>query len=292
MAKSKHGPALFELYDKAQVRNQPRPAEESPPVGETPAAPSASALRQTVASLAKTISGWRGGQGSDESASSAPPLPPGPLVAVEGGRVRISLGARSGALAVFIVVLLGCGVFSSGRWLGYQVGLADGQDRERQEVQRLSNDQIAEARRSEPVSDLFDGIGQSPVSRSAEAKPVTPVLPKPVPPATPPPAAKSATWVKGATYIVVQEFRSDAGQDATRAQEYLAQQGIESAVVGSPQKGFRLIATPGFNMADASQKELGEKLKERIKNVGKQYYESGGRYKLEGYFRTLKSDSW
>ena len=98
--------------------------------------------------------------------------------------------------------------------------------------------------------------------------------------------------MKGHTYLVVQSFRGNARDDAVAAQEYLARHNIESEIFGGRDRGFRLIATSGFNRKDATQRKLSDRFRRKVQSIGSAYSKSGGRYKLEGYFATLTSNSW
>jgi hypothetical protein len=104
--------------------------------------------------------------------------------------------------------------------------------------------------------------------------------------------AASSPWVKGSTYVVVQVFRGDAREDAVRAQEYLARNNIDAEIFGSSNRGFRLIAAQGFNRDDPAQRQMADRFLQKTRAIGAAYFKSGGRYKLEGFFATLTSDSW
>lgn len=294
MPKSKRGPALFEVYGKGQSEDLlPRAEERTSFARRTPARESASAFRATLTSLARSI-----GRHSDDDDDREMPEPAegGPAVGIEGGKVHFALTSRGAGVVAFVVLVVVACIFSMGKWYGRQAGFADGQKQERISIQGAALDEIAQARQSEPIDGLFDGLGESPVTRVAAAQQEPEVEPQESSP--PEPTALTAvrksatTWVKGNTYVVVQSFRGDAGQDAVQAQEYLAQHGIETEIIGSSQRGFRLIATQGFNCKDATQQKLAERYITKIGTIGQAYFKSGGRYKLEGYFATLTRDTW
>jgi hypothetical protein len=143
------------------------------------------------------------------------------------------------------------------------------------------------------VEGLFAGVGESPVQPATELEARPGERRQGSLPLTSVRAAGGTTrWVKGNTYVVVQSFRGDARQDASRAKEFLAQHGIGAELVGGNDRGYRLIATTGFNFEDETQKKLAEQFLQKIRNVGRAYFQSGGRYKLEGYFATQTSDTW
>jgi hypothetical protein len=289
MPKSKHGPALFEVFDKGTMGEAgPRPPGWQPKARKSVVKESASAFKTTLSSLARSLGG-----SSDDPEEAAPPtagVKP-PMVAIDGGLIRIALTSRGAGVAVFALLLAACVVFATGQWVGRQAGFADGEQHGRLSVQRAAQDEIARARESEPVRDLFEGVGETPVSEGAATLAATPLesVRAEAPAAG---RAREPVWVNGNTYVVVQSFRGSARDDAVQAREYLAQHGIESEIIGRSSTGYRLIATKGFNRSDATQRKLADHFLERIRSIGKAYFDAGGRYKLEGYFATLKSDSW
>jgi len=54
----------------------------------------------------------------------------------------------------------------------------------------------------------------------------------------------------------------------------------------------QLITTQGYNRRDPTQHQMADQLLEKTRTLGAQYYAAGGGYKLEGYFKSLKSDTW
>ena len=289
MPKSKRGPALFELYAKGRSDDPPQASgKQGGASGRSPLGESASAFKATLSSLAKSIGG-----GDTPKAEADEPQPVSgrrSSVQVEGGRVHVALSSRGAGLVGFVALLLACVAFAAGQWLGRQGGLADGRKQARESMQRTAVDEIELARSSRPAEGLFEGIGTSPIVGRSKAEPVAALAAAP----TPRTAGRTVQtpWVKGHTYVVVQSFRGDARQDAIRAQEFLAQHGIETGVFGSGARGFRLIAANGFNRKDAAQRKLADRFLKKVRNIGKAYFKAGGRYKLEGYFATLKSDTW
>lgn len=284
MPKSKQSPALFELYSKGRTSGDaPEGAER------TRADEFASGFRATVASVAKTISGAGGGGEQSQSEDGASP----PTFALEHGRVRLALTSRGAGIAAFAVLLIVCVIFAAGKWFGRQSGLADGRVQAQRTIEHTAVNDIERARRSQPIEDLFTGIGASPVAGSETEKPAARVAPAPRVPLT---ATRTqpagSTWTTGRTYVVVQVFRGDAREDAVRAQDYLARNDIASEIFGSSTRGFRLIASQGFDRDDAAQREQADRFLNKVRALGTAYFKSGGRYKLEGFFATLTSDAW
>jgi hypothetical protein len=107
-----------------------------------------------------------------------------------------------------------------------------------------------------------------------------------------PPDPGKPQWIRGYTYIVAQEFSAESAGNAAKAQAFLADHGIVVAQVPYPSGAIQLIATQGYNHRDPTQKRMAEELLKKLHAVGSKYYAGGGGYKLEGYFKTLKSDRW
>jgi len=286
MPKSKQSPALFELYAKGRTGGDPYD-ELDCDVG---VAERVGGFRATVASVAKTIRSVAGPE-----AKAGADLGEGPrAIAVEGGRIHLALTSRAAGMVAFGLLAAGCLVFAAGSWVGHQSGVADGRVEAQRQLERAAVDEIDRARRTQPVEDLFANIGASPVSASDAEKPASRIAGRPqvTLTATREPAGAATPWVKGNTYVVVQCFRGDARDDAVKARDYLASQGVASAIFGSEERGFRLIASQGFNFSDDTQRKMADRFIQKIRTIGAAYFKSGGRYELKGFFATLTTDSW
>ncbi len=147
------------------------------------------------------------------------------------------------------------------------------------------------ARRSRPDTRIFDGVGTPPVRTHGENA-LSLASPDGIEAENSHPDAQmggtsSTAFVNGHTYIVVQEFRAEDGEDATDAQKFLSDRGIETTILDS--KGtykYRLITVKGFNREDPDQKRWCDEFLERIRKIGDAYTKAGGRYSLQGYQKT------
>lgn len=287
MARSKHGTALFEVYAKA-TQLDAGPVEAAPEPPPTKAKPkSVSAFRSTLQSLSRVLAS----DGASTPTQRRNTVAETSSVAIDEGRLHVTLTSRGAGVALFAALLLLTICFSAGHWMGRS---GDG------DSDRLAADDgsdmgaVETAMRTEPAADLFDGVGESPVLLSArrppsrtriEAPPVVPLAAQGV-------RERSIEWQRDLTYIVVQNFTGNARQDAVAAQEYLAENDMDTEVIGSPDRGFRLIATRGFDWSNPSERKDCEAFQRKIHNIGRTYYKNGGRYRLQGYVQTLKSESW
>jgi len=283
MPRSKNRAALFEVYSKSLPSSPP---EEPPPKASTRrrvrATQAASAFKATLNSLARVVA-------SGDRDDTGPRTRAEPVAEVGTGTIHVRLTRPMLIGGVVALLLILVGVFVAGHWWGRQSGFADGRQFARQRGGEI--DEIAEARQSTPVANLFEGVGTSPVSVPSNEEFAAPRLQAERSVAASPPA-KSTGWTKGLTYVVVQNFRGDAHDDAVQARAYLAQHGIDTKIVGRPGRGFRLISARGFDRSKPVVRRESDRFKTRIRSLGAAYHKAGGRYKLEGYFATLTSDSW
>ena len=142
---------------------------------------------------------------------------------------------------------------------------------------------IANARRQEPATHLVGTLldEASLPSQNEESRTQTGET-----------QSRSSGWIQGYTYVVAQEFGTERSEDAGRAQAYLQTQGVFTELVRFATGALQLITLQGFDLGDSTQRVLAEELKTKVRNIGRTYYATGGGYKLEGYFKTLKNQSW
>ncbi|HUU84253.1 MAG TPA: hypothetical protein VM243_12185 [Phycisphaerae bacterium] len=282
MPKPKDGPALFEIMrspgfqDKAKDSRPPDKESGSPVPGGQPA-------------------GSRKGLGATGRGSAAQPTAdpatgedrPRPWFEITGGQVRLSFTSQAMAVAIFGLALLLVAAYAAGLRVGTARGERRGYQAARLDTQAAVMDDIKAARAQPPAENLFEGLGDSPIVRRG-GESFDPGVTD-----DEPGTDNDAVWVRGYNYVVVQDFRPDAAADVEKARRYLADSGIETAVVEL--KGdwrYRLIATQGFNLGDPVQERLANDYLARIREFGKAYLEAGGRYRLEGYFKKLTADDW
>jgi len=209
-----------------------------------------------------------------------------PLIEFDGDRIRVSLTSVTSAAVLFVLL----GVLAGAFGLGHAAGWKKGERRGFQEGQAAYSTQaisdIEAARRRPPETNVIRGLLDSPPGGAASST------------ESASPAAGEAgprigsKWVRDHTYIVVQEFVSGRRADAVTAQAFLTREGIATEVVEFAGGSVRLITAQGFNRTDPTQRQLADQLLKRVHEVGQAFWSSGGGYKLDGYFKTLKSDSW
>ena len=310
MRRSRRGPALFELLEhhedgqsvsrppnrwwKRSRRSDEPPlpaakvrssAELSADSGGTPGPPSSTAMRTAISDPFPDVAAVcerRLSQESDE------------WLSLDGDRVRLRLTSLGAAGALFIValgIIIAFGMGSRrGETKGFQRGLASANV----DDAASAADEIQAVKSQKPatylISDLVAGddrpadASERDRNRTAGAKGPTPSV-----------AADGAgrtKWLRDHTYIVAQEMPASNRVQADAAQEYLRKNGIATEIVKPNDRSLFLITTQGFQHKDPAQKKQSEQILDKIRSLGVQYYSSGGGYKLEGYFKTLKQDNW
>lgn len=222
---------------------------------------------------------------------------PHPLFEVEGDRVRVSLTSVTAAVAVFLGLAIVLAAYGLGARRGNDAGLRRGFDAGRADGGSGANDEIAALRNQPPASHLVGSLlqepGAKPTSGSVAREDRPAIKAATAAPATVPASTVPATgWVRNMTYVVAQEFPAAKVDKARHAREFLAQRGVNTELVPLNNDTTLLITTQGYNHNDPAQKRLAEQLLEKVRTIGTQYYAAGGGYKLEGYYKTLKRDTW
>lgn len=278
MPKSKNSPALFELLRKN--RNEASDGLQVPAWVGAPSGTRAQETARTTVRESPSPRNPKDSSGHEEETANVL------LVDLDGPLLRISLTPKSGAVVVFALMVLLAMAYVLGR-----SSAGGGAPPNLEGVGGTSPaDEISELQRRPPNPQLVEGltVGASPTGPRPPAEAVRPasmesrrnVL-----------DSKTA-WVKDQTYIVVQEFNAGHADDARRAQEFLAQHGIPTALVVLSGGVIHLTTTEGYNRKDPAQAAKADELLRRVHAVGDKFFASGGRYRLKGYFKTLKEDSW
>ncbi len=200
----------------------------------------------------------------------------------DGACIRVSLTTKSASIAVFAALVVVLGVFGMGRWIGEKSGFRSGYATGRESYAAGAASDIELARNQPPATHLVEDLleeGSEPIgdreSASGWSEP-----------------ADQTRWVKGNDYVVAQEFQADRLDDARRAQEFLDQQGVATELIRLRNESLQLVTTQGYNRKDAVQRRLADDLLTRVHAAGARYFAGGGGYRLKGYFKTLKGDTW
>ncbi len=208
----------------------------------------------------------------------------GRFIQLNGDRIGLSFTSITAALAVFLTLVALLVAFEWGRWNGQQKGFQRGHAAGRASYAAGAMDEIEAARNQPPATHVVRSLLKQPGAPGQAAGES---------------AADSATagsaeprWIRDYTYIVAQEFPTGSQDDARRARAFLARHGVATEVVRYASGALQLITTEGFDRGDPTQRQMADKWLAKVHAVGADYFETGGRYKLEGYFKTLTSDTW
>ena len=210
-------------------------------------------------------------------------------VEFEGGRLVVSVNTVAAAAIIVGLLVLVAGAFLAGRNVGFDNGLAEGYQAGLESIRAETTDEI-ELARSKAVSDenLFADVGESPVSRGNRGS--SPATESAKPRETPDGVVE---WIRGYTYIAVQDFGVGERQAALDAQAFLRERGADTSIVElSGNYPYRLVTTRGYNRTDPAQKQRQDAFRTQLEAMGSEYSKAGGRYALKGYLVTLTQDSW
>lgn len=288
MRKSKRGPELFEVLQKGPLPEKQFevPGWWSSRAGRRGKAESAgidlgvdstdhadAPRGESTGKLAEPRDDVRAGAGADRT------------IELEGSRLRISLTSFSAAILIATGLMLLAVSYRIGQDRGFQAGRASYESGVLDEIQRT--------RLEPPNRELLAGL-QQPVAGAGDPPPARSSAGFTVE-ADPTEVSASAgpVWVRGHTYINVQDFRPGTGDDAERVQAFLREHRIETAIIPLEGGWRRLLTTQGYNNDDQAQRGLNEALLGRICSLGLLYQKDGGRYDWQSaFFKKLTKDSW
>lgn len=210
----------------------------------------------------------------------------GKALSIHGGRLTVSLTSGAAAAVLFLAVALLALAYLGGERVGVGRGEAAGFAKGKSWYEVKVADEIARARLGPVNPSLTQGLAAS----STVALPISGDTAQGVERVE---VATSRTWVQGNNYVVVQTFKADALQDAEIVKEYMAQNGIETAIISQGNSSHKVITVQGFNLRDSTQKELANRFMTKIRGIGRRFRQAGGRYDFHDcYAMKLSGTSW
>ena len=209
---------------------------------------------------------------------------------LDAGFAYFRFTSTSAAIAIFIVAVVLAGTFLIGQRTGHGAGYAEGWCDGQKTIQTEVTDEIDKVRQQLPAVDLFSDLKNVERTTPAPSR----VAASPEDGKTEPAKQPGVEgWVSGFNYLVVQGFRAEAKADALSAQAFLADNGIETELVESEgARKWQLITKRGFDFSNPAQKQVSIEFQSTVRQLGKVYVSSGGRYALEGYYRKLTGSHW
>jgi len=286
MTKSKHqGPALFDLLGgtRDEVDASLRPplgAASSPPplpkATRRPESEQAIVPSRAVVAVreASSVEPGSGGTGCVRRRRR--------LLEFDDECVTLSLTSLSAAIVVFFLSVGLLGLYELGRTRGASSEYQRGHRAGRASYAADATSEIEAARNAPPASHVVEGLLETASAGASVAAEVD--NGSRTSPQTP--------WVRGLTYVVAQEFAPQAEPDARKAQAFLRSQGIDTALIKQDNHWFQLVTTQGYDRSDSVQRNLADKFLAKEHAAGAAFYASGGGYRLEGYFKTLRNERW
>ncbi len=254
MPKSKKAPALLEVIRRGEAK---RTRTE--------------ALRKSAHS-GPPIAGTDSRPATGESG----PTRPEPWIKPRGDRVQFSLSTLSLAVVIAVALAVVGSGFVVGRSLGYRAGRQAVAER----AMMISDDQFREIRRQAPEPGVLEDLDL--VTETGRMDP-----------------ARQKRGARGAGGGVVDAVnyvwsaRFNLRPAATSAQSYLNEHGVGSVLVEQSNNKWLLISKDGFDYAIPEEKLACRKLTERIRELGRQYFEAGGRYRFDCFVKKkIPGDTW
>ena len=200
---------------------------------------------------------------------------PQTLVRAEGDRLKFSVSTLTLAVVLFGALVVLAGAFALGRHLGYDPGWQAAAER----AQMIADDEFLDLREHPPNPGvLLDlGVVSDAVNReNAQQRKAA--------------RAGQVGFIDDLNYIWIETFKTKDA--ATTAREYLKNREIESTLIENGGK-WVLISKEGFDYGLTEEKAACQQLSARIRKVGQQYLEAGGRYGFKCYVKKkLPGSAW
>ncbi len=197
------------------------------------------------------------------------------LVRTDGDRLKFSVSTLMLAMVVFVAFVVLAGAFAVGRHLGYSSGWQAAADR----AQMIADDEFLELREQPPnpgVLQDLDVVTDAVNREHAQQRRADRV--------------GQVGFIDDLNYVWIETFATES--DAKTAREYLKNKAIESTLIASGNK-WVLVSSEGFDYSLPEEKAACQRLSARIREVGQQYLETGGRYGFKCYVKKkLPGSAW
>ncbi len=229
----------------------------------------------------------RTADGSHDPSTGQSAQPPAPQVAAstgstppvsvqsDGDQLKFSVSTLTLAIVLFAAFVVLAGAVALGRHLGYDSGWQASADR----AQMSADDEFRDIREQPPSPGVLQDLEvvTNAVNREhAQQRRAAHV--------------GHLGFIDDLNYVWIETFATQG--DATAAREYLKNKEIESTLIASGGKGV-LISREGFDYGLAEEKAACQRLSARIRKVGQQYLQAGGRYGFKCYAKKkLPGSAW
>ena len=216
---------------------------------------------------------------ADSSRGGASPAPQSPSASkwftAQGDRIRFSLSTVALAMVLFGAIVVVGTAFGVGRYLGKQAGATSDLQLAGLELDEQFRDLREQPAHPDVIEDL-DRVNESVLieqTRKIREQ-----------------HQGQDGFIDDLNYIWIERFNSQ--DDAQAGQTYLNESGVASTIVQQNGK-WLLISKDGFDYRVPQEKQACQQLSEQIRQIGKQYFKSGGRYRFDGFVKKkLPGHDW
>jgi hypothetical protein len=211
---------------------------------------------------------------SSPASSDRPPVPQAPAspggrpqaqVRPDGDRLKFSVSTLTLAMALFVAVVILAGTFALGRHLGYDSGWQAAEN----QALLAADDEFREIREQPPspgVLQDLDVVTQTVTQEHVRQQRAA--------------HAGQVGFIDDLNYVWIETFANKS--DATAAREFLNDNDIASVIIENGGK-WVLVSKEGFDYRLPEEKAACQQLGVRIRDVGQQYLQAGGRYGFKCY---------
>ena len=208
--------------------------------------------------------------------SADPPSPTNPRwFTAQGDRIRFSLSTVALAMVLFGAFVVVGTAFGIGRYLGKQAGLPT----DMQQAGLDLDEQFRELREQPAHPDVLADLNR--VTESVLIERTRQLREQ---------HQGQDGFIDDLNYIWIERFNSR--NDAQAGQTYLSESGVASTIVQQSGK-WLLISKDGFDYRVPQEKQACQQLSEQIRQIGRQYFKSGGRYRFDGFVKKkLPGHDW
>lgn len=213
---------------------------------------------------------------SPDSASPAPPSPSAPRwFTTQGDRIRFSLSTVALAMLLFGALVVVGTAFGIGRYLGKQAGATSDLHMAGLDL----DEQFRELREQPAHPDVIEDLDR--VTQSVLIEQTRKIREQ---------HQDQDGFIDDLNYIWIERFNSQS--DAQAGQTYLSESGVASTIIQQSGK-WLLISKDGFDYRVPQEKQACQQLSEQIRQIGKQYFKAGGRYRFDGFVKKkLAGHDW
>lgn len=193
----------------------------------------------------------------------------------QGDQVRFSLSTLTLAILIAAALAILAVTFVVAREMGHRAGWRAANEK----ADIVTNDPFRELLRQQPSPELLEDLEL--VNRNVRVEQDRQRRDA---------ISGGESFLDDLNYVWIERFNSEP--EAKSAQSYLERQEVGSRLVEKNGKWI-LISTQGFEYGIPEQKAACQKLSERIRELGRDYFAAGGRYRFDCFVKKkLPGEAW